>query len=517
MTYAYVVVNRNTSGTRNIFTYIRIFVIIYINIRTTLIAIFCITILYQDGEKMIKPRIFRKKIIIFVLFLLLLVLFNHIYYQLLSPYIGLWLIITVEIAWNGFGLFLFHKWYKEISWKAVKIIEENSTDKNFSREVSRIISKDTFHADIIKIIVDYQNKQQEEHQRLLDRLTQSNTLLQRNNKITDSIMQITSEILASGEIDRIMQTILDKAIEIIPNAQKGSILIYNGCNLEFRATHGYAPEDLKDVTLEIEELFQYYLPDFYEPCIVNDPESFNKKHMSGDKFESLRQNEVFDLKSVLSCAIQIDNEFYGVINLDITEGTELFRKEDMPLIKHLAAQIGIALKNAGLIEKIFYLSRHDSLTGIYNRCSFEEQLMRIYQQSRTSGQVFTLVILDINDLKKVNDTYGHEAGDLLLKIFSKVVNSRLEADDIFARYGGDEFALIFPDKTSEQSEAEIKAIMTVFSEAPLMYCGKRIANISFSFGMTEFPADTNDFNELIKLSDARMYKNKEETKKPIFS
>lgn len=464
-----------------------------------------------------KPHIFRKKIVIFILFLLLLVLFNHIYYQLLSPYIGVWFIITAEIVWNGLGLFLFFKWFKEISGKIIEIIEENSTDKNFSREVSRIMDKDAFHTDIIKIIVDYQNKQQKEHQQLLDKLTQSNTLLQRNNKITDSIMQITSEILASGEIDRIMQTILDKAIEIIPNAQKGSILIYNGCDLEFRATHGYAPEDLKDVTLEIEELFQYSLPDFYEPCIVNDPESFNKKHMSGDKFESLQKNEVFDLKSVLSCAIQIDNEFYGVINLDITEGTELFNKEDMPLIKHLAAQIGIALKNAGLIEKIFHLSKHDSMTGIYNRCSFEEQLMRIYQQSKTSGQVFTLILLDINDLKKVNDTYGHEAGDLLLKIFSKVVSNGIENDDIFARYGGDEFALIFPDKSIEHAEAKMKAIMSVFSKSPLMYCGKRISNISFSFGMTEFPSDTNDFNELIKLSDARMYKNKEETKKPIFS
>ncbi|MPN45908.1 hypothetical protein SDC9_193487 [bioreactor metagenome] len=57
--------------------------------------------------------------------------------------------------------------------------------------------------------------------------------------------------------------------------------------------------------------------------------------------------------------------------------------------------------------------------------------------------------------------------------------------------------------------------MSVFDEAPLMYCGKKITNISFSYGITEFPSDTEDFEELIKLSDVRMYKNKEETKKPI--
>jgi len=464
---------------------------------------------------MSQVQLLRKKIIIFFVYLLLLILFNHLYYQLLSSYIGVWFLIIAEIAWLASGLFLIRSWFRQISGKIIEIIEQTSTDSNFSKEVSRIISRDAFYTDIIKTIVKYQNSQQTQQQRLLDKLTCNNTLLQRNSKITDSIMQITSEILASGEIDQILQTILDKAIEIVPNAQKGSILIYNGLNLEFRATHGYKPEAFNNVTLEVEEIFQYRLPNFYEPCIISDPESYNKKHMSRDKFECLRKNEAFQLKSILSCAIQVDNEFYGVINLDCAEGSEPFSKADMPLIKHLATQIGIALKNTGLIEKILYLSKHDSLTGICNRCSFEDYLMRVYQQAQASGDIFSLVILDINDLKKVNDTHGHEAGDLMLKNFARGIKERLEDEDMFARYGGDEFALIFPGAGREQADARLKAAMSVFDEAPLMYCGKKITNISFSYGITEFPSDTEDFEELIKLSDVRMYKNKEETKKPI--
>lgn len=457
-----------------------------------------------------------KKIVAFIVFLLLPILLNHLYYQLISQFIGVWLIIAVEAAWVAFVLLLVHKWFRQISFKIIEIIEQNSKNPNFSKEVRHIISKDASHGDLIRTIINYQNVQQNEQQLLMDKLTYTNTLLERNSKITDTIMQITSEILASGEIDHVLQTVLEKAIEIIPNATKGSILLYNGTNLEFRAVHGYNPEAFRNVTLEVEEIFQHSLTDFFEPCIIKDAEGYNRIHMTQEKSEYLRENEVYEIESILSCAILVDNEFLGVINLDSAKGSDLFTKEDMPLIKHLATQIGIALKNAWLIEKILYLSKHDSLTGICNRCSFEDYLMKVYQQSKTSGEIFSLVLLDLNDLKKVNDTYGHEAGDLMLKNFARGIKDSLEDEEMFARYGGDEFAIIFPGISKEKAEARLKAVMSVFEDNPLSYCGKRITNISFSYGITEFPSDTAEFEELIRLSDLRMYKNKEESKRPVF-
>lgn len=352
-------------------------------------------------------------------------------------------------------------------------------------------------------------------QALLEKLRNNNILLERNSKITDAIMQITSEILSSGEINEVLQTILDKAIEIIPNAQKGSILIYNGSYLEYRATHGYDYEVLKHLRLNIEDVFQYDSRDFYEPCIVNNAESYNKERLENDKFELLRKGKGFEFRSCLSCAIQVDNEFYGIINLDSTEDINAFSDADKPLIKHLATQTGIALKNARLIEKILYLSRHDSLTGIYNRCYFEEVLMRTFQQSKASASVFSLAILDINELKKTNDTYGHEAGDLLLRKFVQVVKECLTSEDIFARYGGDEFAIIFIDKSRIHAREIIRNIKRVFLKAPFTYCGKKIMHINFGCGITEFPSEASELEELRKLADAKMYKNKRKSKKPI--
>lgn len=456
-----------------------------------------------------------KRILAFIVFLLLPILFDHLYYQLISQYIGVWLIVAVEVTWVALILFLVHKWFRHISGKIIKIFEQTSNDPNFSKEINKIIGKDASHGDIIRTIINYLNVYQYEQKQLMDKLTHTNTQLERNSRITDTIMQITSEILTSGEIDHVLQTVLEKAIEIIPNATKGSILLYNGSNLEFRAVYGHNPEALKTITLGVEEIFQYSLPDFYEPCIIKDAEDYNRTHMSKEKSEYLRDNEAYEIDSILSCAIQVDNEFLGIINLDSAKGNGPFTKEDMPLIKHLATQIGIAQKNAWLIEKILYLSKHDSLTGIYNRCSFEDYLMRVYQQSKTSGDVFSLVLLDINDLKKVNDTYGHEAGDLMLKNFARGIMDSLEDEEMFARYGGDEFAIIFPGISREKAAARLNTVMAVFDENPLSYCGKKITNISFSYGITEFPSDTTDFEELIRLSDFRMYRNKEESKRPV--
>jgi len=357
----------------------------------------------------------------------------------------------------------------------------------------------------------YKSKQKD----LIKKLRSSNTLLKRNSMITESIMKITSEVLASGEIDYILQTIIDKAIEIIPGAQKGNILIYDGSVLEFKVSRGYDSNVLENLKLSIEEVFQYYLKDFFEPCIISNPGSFNREHLPDHKYEILQKGLGMNPKSTLSCAFKVDNEFYGVINLDNVDDHKAFSKEDKPLIKHLAVQIGIALKNARLIEKILFLSRHDSLTGIYNRCYFEELLMHTIQTSKAYASVFSLAMLDINDLKFINDTYGHEAGDLMLRKFAQCVNEIIRDNDIFARYGGDEFAIIFKDNDKTQAAIKIYNIKEAFFNMPFTYCGKTIASIDFGCGIVQFPADGSEFQDLIRLADIRMYKDKKKSKKPV--
>lgn len=365
---------------------------------------------------------------------------------------------------------------------------------------------------ILQKAIQYKKEQEEKQQQLLEQLKSSNTMLERSSKITDSIIKITSEILSSGEIDETLQVILDKAIEIIPNAQKGSILIYDGEVLRFRAVKGYDYNVYKDVSLKINELLQFNSTDFYQPCIVSNPESYNRDHMESKNYKIFKESKGFEMKSILSCAIVVDGNFYGIINLDNLEDPNAFTENDKPIIKHLSAQIGIALKNTLLIERILYLSRHDSLTAIYNRGYFEELLSKAYHQCKSDDSELTFVMFDLNNLKQTNDTYGHEAGDLMLKKFVKTVQGNISPDDTFARLGGDEFAAFFINKNKNEVERIIDKIKNDLDNNPFTYCGNVVGAISFGYGIATYPQDSLELDELLKIADREMYSDKKRAK-----
>lgn len=444
--------------------------------------------------------------------LLMVILMGIPYHLMLSNYINIWFFIIFQLFIVSLCfIFLYKRMLKPYSdfFKSLRsYIGDNDLFKDFSAFVDIKKSPDY----ILQKAIQYQKEQEEKQQQLLEQLKNSNTMLERSSKITDSIMKITSEILSSGEIDETLQVILDKAIEIIPNAQKGSILIYDGEVLRFRAVKGYDYNVFKDITLKINELLQFNSTDFYQPCIVSNPESYNRNHMDYKNYKIFKESKGFEMKSILSCAIVVDGDFYGIINLDNLEDPNAFTENDKPIIKHLSAQIGIALKNTMLIERILYLSRHDSLTGVYNQGYYEELLTKAYYQCKSDGNELTIVMFDLNDLKQTNDTYGHEAGDLMLKKFVRGVQGNLAPDDVFARLGGDEFAAFFINKSKDEVEKIIQKIKTDLNNSPFTYCGKVVGVITFGYGFAVFPTDALDLYELLKIADREMYNDKKRTK-----
>jgi diguanylate cyclase (GGDEF)-like protein len=433
-----------------------------------------------------------------------------------NPYISCAIVVAALFTLISF----YHAWYLRPYTNMVNILNEyydealSETAAVSADEISKNSNSnyDKVPYVVLEKLIEHYRQHHDEQAMLVDKLKISNMLLEQNNRFANAIVQITGEILRSGDIRSILQLILDKAIELIPNAQNGSILLCNGNCLEYRAMHGYNIDALKDFNFSIEEIFQYGADDLYAPIVIHDVEEFNRK-LKKDKFDMLKESRSFELKSCLSCAISIDNQFYGIINIDNADDGFAFSEEHKPIIKYFAEQIGIALKNAQLLEKTLYLSRYDSLTGISNRSHFEEQLNTIYQDAKAAGACFCLATFDMNNLKYVNDNFGHEAGDMLLVTFTNYISHLQDKPAVFGRIGGDEFALIYKGKSKEEVSVIINSITEHFTEVPFRYNDMDIMNITYGFGISCYPAEASDIPGLFMLADKLMYSEKRKSKR----
>lgn len=166
-------------------------------------------------------------------------------------------------------------------------------------------------------------------------------------------------------------------------------------------------------------------------------------------------------------------------------------------------------------EKQLYLATHDSLTGLANRKKFDERLNEALHRSHRLGHHVNLLIFDLNRFKPINDSFGHDAGDAILIHVAKQLESNIRTDDLAARIGGDEFALILQgDKTI----ADLTALLGRLSKQismPLRYHNK-ILTVTASIGIASFPDQTKTEEDLRRAADAAMYAAKSSGKDWVF-
>jgi len=233
-----------------------------------------------------------------------------------------------------------------------------------------------------------------------------------------------------------------------------------------------------------------------------------------------RPNRVrYKTKSFVSLPLTIRNKSIGVLNLaDKIDGTG-FSDYEVKLLEV------IALYSAVAVERRFYyqssidlrkISITDSLTGLLNRRYFEERLSEEFERSRRHKQPFSLIILDIDNFKNLNDSYGHLFGDEILKTTTSVIRRCVRIIDIAARYGGEEFAIILPttDKSgtsiiAERIRAEIESTISLVRDT-----GTTI-NITVSLGIASFPDDASVAEELINNADRALYRAKSQGKNKV--
>lgn len=204
---------------------------------------------------------------------------------------------------------------------------------------------------------------------------------------------------------------------------------------------------------------------------------------------------------IQNIAQQVESEESHNANAD-TKAGHMLVKQNIDLLKKIHSR-----KNM-----LDYMAHHDVLTNLPNRLKFEKEFTETLEHSKRHKHQFAVMFVDLDGFKPVNDQYGHQAGDAILKAFAKRVRNKLRSRDFIARIGGDEFAIICNEIKNELSAGVIaNKIIRALDEPFEDICGENI-HIGASIGISNFPEDSKDGSDLLKLADKAMYAAKKSGK-----
>jgi diguanylate cyclase (GGDEF)-like protein len=211
-----------------------------------------------------------------------------------------------------------------------------------------------------------------------------------------------------------------------------------------------------------------------------------------------------EAKSAVSTPIFVNNRVMGAI--EIFAVRELaFSVEDAQLLWMLARVSENLLTREYSNEGLIHFAFTDHLTGLKTRGYFEQQLELEIKRSERKGESFSLLMLDIDRFKPVNDTYGHHVGDRVLRKVAEVLTTDMREVDTVARYGGEEFVIILPETTEEEAHAVAQRIRTAVEAEEFRVDESRCESITISIGLAVFGKDASSARHLVQCADAALY------------
>ena len=201
-------------------------------------------------------------------------------------------------------------------------------------------------------------------------------------------------------------------------------------------------------------------------------------------------------------------EFDRAPRLQHGSDTESFRESQEQLAITLASQIALSLSGLQLRDTLRELSIRDPLTRLFNRRFLEESIERELQLASRKEQPIAILFLDLDHFKRFNDTFGHDAGDMVLQSLADLFRTFFRSTDICCRYGGEEFAIILPESNSQDAAIRADALRSEVKRLRLRYKKETVGPLSISVGVAAFPEHASTCDELLKIADECLYESK---------
>jgi diguanylate cyclase (GGDEF)-like protein len=205
-------------------------------------------------------------------------------------------------------------------------------------------------------------------------------------------------------------------------------------------------------------------------------------------------------QAVLCLPIRYGESLLGVLNIE-SRDENAFAPQDVLILNTLADLLATALHNSFVFQRLQQQSITDGLTGIKTRRFFWEALSSEWKRAARSGRPFSVVLIDLDKFKEVNDSLGHLEGDLVLARVGRLLEQKCRQSNVVARYGGDEFIILMPETGIEQAQVLAERLRLWLATDPML----EEHHITGSFGVASFPVHAFSMEDLIRVADAGMY------------
>ncbi|MGH9222982.1 MAG: diguanylate cyclase [Acidimicrobiales bacterium] len=216
-----------------------------------------------------------------------------------------------------------------------------------------------------------------------------------------------------------------------------------------------------------------------------------------------------DVATAVAVPIRSGNRQFGVLALYGTPGARPFSGDDVDTLATLVRQVEPAIENTFLYDEATRLSITDGLTALWNRRQFDLRLIAEQQRAVRFGEPFSVVLLDLDQMKEVNDTRGHQAGDAVLCEIASRLASGVRDVDLVARFGGDEFALVLPNTGVAGALRLADKVRASVADRPFEPGDAEAVNLTVSVGVASYPEHGDSGGKLVRAADRALYRAKE--------
>jgi diguanylate cyclase (GGDEF)-like protein/PAS domain S-box-containing protein len=222
--------------------------------------------------------------------------------------------------------------------------------------------------------------------------------------------------------------------------------------------------------------------------------------------------------SYLCVPVMARGETLGIVHVqynrsESAKGTEAFeslQQSQQRLAVAVSGQVGLSLASLQLRETLREQSIRDPLTGLFNRRFMQESLDRELLRAARKQRPLAVVFVDLDHFKLFNDTFGHDAGDEVLRSISEVLRTHYRGDDVVCRYGGEEFAIILPESTAREAAKRTEDLRDTVKNLKIVHNGKVLNTITISAGIAAYPEHAAEGVEVLRRADSGLYQSKSE-------